>query len=57
MPTFRGCNYFLLPLFSSNRGNSACFRTVRNSLHLGVGVDDTDNYSCVFNHRDHDRVF
>jgi hypothetical protein len=42
----------------SELGNGACFalvphlpHNVRYSLHLGVGLDDTDNYSCVFNHR------
>lgn len=42
----------------SELGNGACFalvphlpHNVRCSLHLGVELDDTDNYSCVFNHR------
>lgn len=42
----------------SELGNGACFslvphfpRNVRWSFHLGAGLDDTDNYSCVFNRR------
>ena len=52
-----GC-IFCYFYFSELANGAQCFallfylsRNVRCSLHLVAGLDDTDNYFCVFNHR------